>query len=285
MHHSFKQRSFYKLVKILAFAGFLFMMSTNLHANEYKEAVKNSTLLIATNNEDVIKGLAKSIYNVTPYKVIDYLPSEIPDNVIHYEASYSYYYTGITLMLRYKKANYTIANIRWNRPLKSASDFRALYNHFDQLVREYLLYADDKGQVDISKVQQARKKDLVALADNLTKTTYYADNETSSENIKKWDKKKGKVKRTSGSELSRVIEAAEDTNGYYIITEKKNKMLWISGFFTVGAGFIVAPFIPKYQTTVYSTNSDKSLGTFRMYNPTSKATRVQKKLSKFKSKK
>ncbi len=262
------------------------MLTSNLHANEYKEAIKNSTLLIATNNEDVINGLAKSIYNATPYKVIDYLPGEIPDNVIHYEVSGSYYYySTINLMLRYQKKNHTIANIRWNRPLKTASDFRALYNYFDQVVREYLAFVDDKGRLDINLVEKARKQDLISLADNFQKTTYYADNSTSSESTKKWDKKKGKVKRTSESELSRVIEAAEDSNGYYIVTEKKNKMLWLTGFFTMGAGFVVAPFIPKYQTTVYSTNGDRSLSSFRMYNPTKNAVKVQKKLLKFKSKK
>lgn len=260
-------------------------MNISLQANEYKEAIQKSTFLIATDNENVINGLAKSNYNVTPYKVIDFYPNEIPDNVIYYNVSQYYLYSTVNLILKHNKEAHILSTIRWNRPLKSAGDYRALYNHFDQIIREYLKFADANGKLDLTKVKEERKKELVSLANNIKKTTYYAGNETSGESIKKWDKKKGSAKRTSESALSMVIEASEDTNGYYIITEKKNRLLWLSGFFTMGAGFIISPFIPKYQTTVYSTNADRSLGSFRMYNPTKNAVRVQKKVLKFQNKK
>jgi len=269
-----------KVLSLLLFCA----VSLSLQAGSVKETLRNSTLVIVNDDEDWLAGIAKSNYAATPIKLIDYYPAEIPDGTLYYSIS-GYYAPVCSLKLQHEGKAYVIASFKWNRDLEKVNNIRAFHNYLGQLVEEYLAVADEKGHIHPQKLEKYRADQAKVWAKQMKGKTFYTSLATPATELKKWDKKWGKVSKTSADDLDIIIEMGTDSNGYYAVTEKKNRMLWMSGFFTMGAGFVIAPLIPKHKTTLYSTDEDRVITSFRSYNPEKKVVRIQKKIKKLQTNK
>lgn len=255
-------------------------------AGEFNEALKNGILVISTTKDYWIEGIQKSSYNLTDLEIIPDDKGTAKDGMIYFYSTYSSSTSGsyFKLFFKHQSEVYLLKDFRFN--IKNASDVRRFMHYIETVINEYITYADEEGKIDKSIEKKRLESVKNNWADSIKNATFYVVGNVKSEQIKAWDKKNyGKVKKVSIEDLNRIVENGEDSTGYYILSTKTLRGLWLTGFFTGYLGFIVAPTIPKHKIIVYSTNKDQFITAYRSYNPVKKIKRIQKQIKKNKTSK
>jgi hypothetical protein len=282
--------------KLLTLAVLSFFYSFS-QAENIKEAVKNSVLIVSGNffnsTENLEGGVAKSNYQVTDIEVVSGKPAEYENGMMYMKyhsdkVGYNYRSKAkIDMYIRHNDKTYLLFTFQ-APPLAYRTDessIRRFMNYVDHKITEYLAVADNEGKYDKKDLKAYSEEQFKQWANGIKSQTFYVSDKVSDSNYRKWDKTYGKIKKTSDKNLNNIIENGENPNGYYILGQRRFKYLWATGFLTYGAGFFIAPAVPKQKSYVFSTDNDKFLATFITYGDLNKKPgKIAKKIKKTQSK-